>query len=72
MRQKQGRQQFRVTARVSARVLARDGLFVVMQEKKLKGQEKLQTLRKPRPVEVRLAQKLGPERAVNAELWIGM
>jgi hypothetical protein len=36
-------------------------LFVVMQEKKLKGQEKLQTLRKPRPVDVRPGGKLWPE-----------
>lgn len=55
MRQEQGGQQFRVTARARARASTRDGLFVVMRERKLKGQEKLQTLRKPRPVEVRLA-----------------
>jgi hypothetical protein len=39
----------------------RDGLFVVMQEKKLKGQEKLQTLRKPRPVEVRRPRSFDPD-----------
>ena len=40
-----------------------DGLFVVMREKKSEGRRKLQTLRKPRPVEIRHVEELGPKRA---------
>lgn len=40
-----------------------DGLFVVMRGKKSEGRRKLQTLRKPRSVKIRLVEELGPKRA---------